>query len=1133
MPTIQPEAPLHDLAAGDPALAVRWRLDAPALERLRREYWISTVGDLLQALLNMDVGTRTEEALGLPRPEVDALARELLDRIPEDTAAALQAPFDFATGALLEEAPLEAGLLSLARAGKVAALPAEWSLVDQMPAVVDQGRRGTCVACAATGVHEWYQRRTGRPDPLSIQHLYYRCKQRDEHDGAGTYISLAVRILDELGQCPEAAWPYHPWIVPGNEGQGPPPPGAARVATEWRVALPYAVDGQDLASVKLLLAGFEVGGTRLPGRPLLFGVPLFGSIGGDSTRRTGKVLMPFPGDRRRGGHAMALVGYRDGDGPGGGCFILRNSWGLGWGSENPDGAGHGHLPYAYLERYCGRDVYACFDEEEARLLAEHGLTEPVQEAGAPDVLHLGTGRRDGRPVLLPARALSRHLVTLGSTGSGKTAFCKLVCERALALGIPVIAVDPQGDVASMATLLPEREAREHGLDPEMRRVLRDRVEPIVFTPESPAGIPICANPFASAATPEPRTDPIRFARYTDFLAEVLVGHLKGLSGRKAPFFQAALASLVRHGLTEGRLERLEDLVETLLDPPAELGEQIGSYLDPRDLEGLRRSCRVLLESPARYLFDFGVPLDVDLLIGRAHNPEHKTRLSILYLNSLTSQADKEYFVSLLAENLYQWMLHNPQKDTARPQLILWIDEIGMFVPNPTQKKPICKDALVTLFKQGRKYGLACMGASQSPSDCDYRALGQANTLAIGLLKTRQEFEKIARLRGEVEGEEPAVAVTRFQAGEFYLSAPDVAPQAVHMQATLTQLGLSTLAESEVPDLVSPEVRQRFLRWCQVPSPRVGRRRERPAAEPDRKPAPQRPEAVACGQDPERATPRARQAADLAEAVPVPPAEELVVEALATSPRALTLRELEELVADDGGDRSTVREAVHDLIGHREVLQERSARGVLHFLPHQGYLPEAGLLEQVLVPATLPVSERRARRLVSARFSHLERQDRRLQLSLVSYPIWRVEVAYRRSRLLGLRDPEGRAVLLVDAVDRLLVLERGGALTFHQHLDRELGRCRDLLAAHDLRPTAPGLAALLPANYRRLAGRAQVCRVVEQAYGVQVVATDPVFLPVWLGVARPYRRKEHSVRCVDAVLGAPFSPRALPDLRSLR
>ena len=65
---------------------------------------------------------------------------------------------------------------------------------------------------------------------------------------------------------------------------------------------------------------------------------------------------------------MGAVGFFDngflaknglGDFPGGGVFLVRNSWGTGWAKNNPVanhdsvGAGYALVPYAYIAKYCG------------------------------------------------------------------------------------------------------------------------------------------------------------------------------------------------------------------------------------------------------------------------------------------------------------------------------------------------------------------------------------------------------------------------------------------------------------------------------------------------------------------------------------------------------------------------------------------------------------------------------------------------------------------------------------------------------------------------------------------------------------------------------------------------------------
>jgi C1A family cysteine protease len=51
---------------------------------------------------------------------------------------------------------------------------------------------------------------------------------------------------------------------------------------------------------------------------------------------------------------MCIVGYEDNDAdnsPGGGRFLIRNSWGERFGIESPLGAGYGTIPYAYITKF--------------------------------------------------------------------------------------------------------------------------------------------------------------------------------------------------------------------------------------------------------------------------------------------------------------------------------------------------------------------------------------------------------------------------------------------------------------------------------------------------------------------------------------------------------------------------------------------------------------------------------------------------------------------------------------------------------------------------------------------------------------------------------------------------------------
>jgi len=80
------------------------------------------------------------------------------------------------------------------------------------------------------------------------------------------------------------------------------------------------------------------------GRAPLLGVTLHGTWFAPGSG--GEIAMPARGAVAYGGHAVLVVGYATGEGEGSGRFIVRNSWGDGWG----DG-GYGYLPFDYVTDY--------------------------------------------------------------------------------------------------------------------------------------------------------------------------------------------------------------------------------------------------------------------------------------------------------------------------------------------------------------------------------------------------------------------------------------------------------------------------------------------------------------------------------------------------------------------------------------------------------------------------------------------------------------------------------------------------------------------------------------------------------------------------------------------------------------
>ena len=65
----------------------------------------------------------------------------------------------------------------------------------------------------------------------------------------------------------------------------------------------------------------------------------------------------------------------------------------------------------------------------------------------------------GAPVLYPGKDLTTHGIIVGMTGSGKTGLSIDLIEEALIDGVPVIAIDPKGDLGNLLLTFPGLSAK--------------------------------------------------------------------------------------------------------------------------------------------------------------------------------------------------------------------------------------------------------------------------------------------------------------------------------------------------------------------------------------------------------------------------------------------------------------------------------------------------------------------------------------------------------------------------------------------------------------------------------------------------------------------------------------------------
>ncbi len=373
-------------------------LPAATLEQLRG-LWIESVEELVSVAAALDAHQRgvLSGALGGDVPDLPGLSSRFID--PRRLEGLTRAQPGGGLGCYVDPAVLrafeESGEVTPGRGARRAALageyPAAVRLMDRMYPVKDQGARGTCVAFASVALREYLNQ---RQEQFSEQFLYWACKELDGSPGPGTWVHTAISALAEYGVCRANMWPYNPSQNDDNEAQGPPPPGAEQDAARYRMRYARTVEPGVVEHYKRVL----VGDGATPGMPVAFATLVFYSwYASAETHRTGKITMPLPGEQPLpGGHAWCVAGYVDSPAaPGGGYFIVRNSWGAHWAPDSPEAAGHALMPYAYVARYA-LEAYtgAMVDQPAAR--------DARDDDFAPYVMNLKQNHPDIHDALLTA-----------------------------------------------------------------------------------------------------------------------------------------------------------------------------------------------------------------------------------------------------------------------------------------------------------------------------------------------------------------------------------------------------------------------------------------------------------------------------------------------------------------------------------------------------------------------------------------------------------------------------------------------------------------------------------------------------------------------------------------------------------
>ncbi|HEY9679824.1 MAG TPA: hypothetical protein V6C76_17610 [Drouetiella sp.] len=398
---------------------------------------------------------------------------------------------------------------------------------------------------------------------------------------------------------------------------------------------------------------------------------------------------------------------------------------------------------------------------------------------------LATNQSTNDLVLYDSKDLLTHAVCIGMTGSGKTGLCLSLVEEAAIDNIPVIAIDPKGDLSDLLLSFPNLsgaefqpwvnadEARQQnvtveefaekeasnwrdglaawGQDSERVKRLRDAADFRIYTPGSNAGIPISIVQSLAAPSAEVIEDSDamreRVVTTANCLLALLGTSIDPLKSRE----HILLSNILDQNWRNGVNLTLHDIIQQIQKPPmTQVGAiDLESFYPAKERFELAMSVNNLLAAPGFDAWLTGEPLDVDKLL---HSETGKPRISIFSIAHL-GDTERMFFVSLLLGQMVSWI--RSQSGTSSLRAILYMDEIfGYFPPvaNPPSKTP-----LLTLLKQARAYGLGLVLASQNPVDLDYKGLANTGTWFIGRLQTERDKMRV------LDGLEGAISET---GGEF-------------------------------------------------------------------------------------------------------------------------------------------------------------------------------------------------------------------------------------------------------------------------------------------------------------------------------------------------------------------------------